>query len=350
VAANTALALQYPVGSSNEALRAAVVRLVDVLRTIQTDSTQQTLIDSLVTDLGDLTTTVENLELTGGTLTPQQEFELALDHLIDTVQGSRAEWMAYVETQMRRMADAILQVGRHQQDDAAAITVEQTVRVTENEVFAQQRDTISAYLAGAGATITDIETAVSNGDTALATRLSVVETTAGGNTTSISELTTSVSGISANWTIALNANDRVTGMVTLNGSENTSTFAVLADKFLIVHPAADGTTIQAFTTGLVNGVSTIGLTGAVIIDGTLLARHIGAGEITTAKLAAGAVTADKITVSSLSSLNADLGTVTAGLIRNAADTVRFDLPNMRLYRVDGKAQIDLANQIFEFIA
>ncbi len=74
-------------------------------------------------------------------------------------------------------------------------------------------------------------------------------------------------------------------------------------------------------------------------DGTIIARHI----------AAGTITADKLSVTSLSALSANLGTVTAGLIRNAADTLRFDLPNMRLFRTDGTMQLDFNNKVFEII-
>lgn len=147
---------------------------------------------------------------------------------------------------------------------------------------------------------------------------------------SITEILELTDGLGARWGVSINGNGQVIGLVRLDGDATGSTFSVVADKFVVAHPAAPGTTITAFVVGLVNGVSTVGINGNLVVDNTILARHID--------------------VSSLSALTADLGTVTAGLIRDSADTVRFDLPNMRLYRVDGKFQLDMKNQIFEFIA
>lgn len=308
---NTSLALQYPVGSSNEALRAALVRLVDVLRTVQSqqNASQEAAIEQLQGDIGDLTTYVDELVITGGGLTPQQEYEIALDHAIDTVQGSRSEWQAYIERQIINVFDAIAQLYRDQQNDSAAITVEQIVRVSDTEAFAQQITALTADLATTSAAVVTEQTARANGDSALASDITAVTSTANGNTTSISTLASSVDGISANWTVALNTNDRVTGMVTLNGIENTSSFSVLADKFQIVHPTDDGKTVTAFTTGLVDGVSTVGMSGSVIIDGTLLARHIAAETITSAQIAAGGIDADRLNVTQLDAISATIGTL-----------------------------------------
>lgn len=377
--AGNVLPLQYPVGNTNEALRSAIVRLVDVLRTLQTDVDQQAAIDALAAtttalsntvssnstaistaqnDITGLEGNVTNLEaadtalnssvtsilesvgliegdvaaLQSNELTAQERFEIALDHSIDTVQGSRREWQAYIEEQIVNVTDAIAQFARLQQDDTAAIVVEQTVRVTENEAFAQQVTAITADIANTNAAVVTEQTARANGDSALASDIASVTSTANGNTTSINTLTTSVNGISANWTVSLNVNNRVAGMVTLNGTQNTTAFSVLADKFQIVHPTVDGTTIQAFTTGLVDGISTVGMNGSVIIDGTLLARHIAAGQITTAKLAAGAVTAANINVASLTAITAAFGdaTVTGELTGGASGKLKINFTTGRI--------------------
>ena len=147
---------------------------------------------------------------------------------------------------------------------------------------------------------------------------------------SITEIFELTDNFGARWGVEINGNNQVIGMVRLDGGASGSTFSVVADKFVVAHPAAPGTTITAFVVGLVNGVSTVGINGNLVVDNTILARHIA--------------------VSSLSAISADVGTITAGLIRDAADTVRFDLPNMRWYRVDGTAEIDLANKTLLFTA
>lgn len=149
------------------------------------------------------------------------------------------------------------------------------------------------------------------------------------NAGQIREIVESIVGVAASWGLELNINNRVVGAIRLSGTETVSEFAVLADRFVIVHPSADGTTITAFVVGLVNGVPTVGINGNLIVDDTIIARHID--------------------VETISAISANLGTITAGLIRNPADTLRFDLPNMRLYRVDGLAEINLSTRRILFL-
>ena len=102
--------------------------------------------------------------------------------------------------------------------------------------------------------------------------------------------------INGKWSVSISENGRVTGAITLDGSQTQSTFSVLADKFIVVHPSVDGTTIQAFIVGNINGTPTVGINGNLIVDDTIVARHID--------------------VSTLSAITANLGTVTAGLVQS----------------------------------
>lgn len=111
--------------------------------------------------------------------------------------------------------------------------------------------------------------------------------------------------INGKWSIQINENNRVRGLVTLDATGVLTEFSVLADKFIIVHPAANGTTIQAFIVGNIGGAPGVGVNGNLVVDGTILARHIA--------------------VDSLSALTADLGTVTAGLIQSADGKSRWNL-------------------------
>lgn len=120
----------------------------------------------------------------------------------------------------------------------------------------------------------------------------------------------SIERLDNSYTISVNNNGRVTGAIRLDGTDGTSTFGVLADKFIIVHPSTNGTTIQAFVVGLVDGVSTVGINGNLLVDGTILARHID--------------------VDTLSALSANIGTVTAGLIQSGDGRMTIDLDNVRI--------------------
>lgn len=116
--------------------------------------------------------------------------------------------------------------------------------------------------------------------------------------------------IEGKWSLSISENGRVTGAITLDGSQTQSTFAVLADKFIVVHPSVDGTTLQAFIIGNVNGVTTVGINGSLIVDGTILARHLS--------------------VTSLSSIVADIGDITAGVMRSSDNKFVIDLDNKTL--------------------
>lgn len=94
--------------------------------------------------------------------------------------------------------------------------------------------------------------------------------------TEIFELTDSYG---ARWGISINGNGQVIGLVKLDGSATGSTFTVVADKFVVAHPAAPGTTIAAFVVGLVDGEPTVGINGNLVVDDTILARHISVSSL-----------------------------------------------------------------------
>lgn len=217
---------------------------------------------------------------------------------------------------------------------AAAITTEQTVRADADAALAAQITTVeAAYQAGdaslSAAVITETN-ARAAADAALASQITIVEANYQAGDASLSSAVITEANaraaadgsLSSYYTIYTNANGRVTGAVQLSSvtaagsaTPSSSTFAVLADKFIIVHPSSNGTTIQAFVVGSVNGFSTVGINGNLIVDGTIVANAI----------AAGAITAAKLNVGTLSAITANLGTVTAGRIQNASGTSYWDL-------------------------
>ncbi|MGE3284165.1 MAG: hypothetical protein AB7O13_24740 [Alphaproteobacteria bacterium] len=123
----------------------------------------------------------------------------------------------------------------------------------------------------------------------------------------IASVVTAIDNLAGTWGVSVNVNNRVTAAVKLDGSATTSSFAVLATKFIIVHPTDDDDVIQAFVVGQVDGVETVGINGDLVVDGSILARHID--------------------VASLSALSADIGTVTAGVLQSADGNFVIDLDN-----------------------
>ena len=312
------------------------------------DAALNSSVTSLLTSVGLLETDVAALQ--SNELTPQERFQIALDHAIDTVQGSRREWQNYIENQMMNVVDLSLMLRRLANDNSANIVREEIVRNTETSSLAASLSAVTADLATTNAGVAAIAVAYADGDAALqsdidgalasistvsgdlstlagtvasqgtsigalAADVTTVETTANGNTATITTLSASVDGIAAQWGVSVNANGRITGAITLNGMSNVSTVGVLADKFLIVNPTDDGNTITPFSVGLVNGVSTVAVDGTLVIDGTILARHIAANAITSAEIAAGGIDADRLNVTALTAITANFGdaTVTGSL-------------------------------------
>ncbi len=121
----------------------------------------------------------------------------------------------------------------------------------------------------------------------------------------VQTITVDIDEVKGKFGVTRNVNGRISGSIQLDGTDSESTFAVLADKFVIVHPSTNGTTITAFIAGLVNGVPTVGINGDLLVDGTILARSLN--------------------VATLSAIAADVGTLTAGLIQSADGKMQIDL-------------------------
>ena len=126
--------------------------------------------------------------------------------------------------------------------------------------------------------------------------------------TVVTEVQGDVASIKAEWGVSINGSGQLIGLVKLDSVDAYSTFTVVADKFLVAHPTASGTTVAAFIIGQVNGVSTVGINGNLLVDGSILARSLD--------------------VDTLSAVTADLGTVTAG----------------RMLSTDGKFDINLSGK------
>jgi hypothetical protein len=88
--------------------------------------------------------------------------------------------------------------------------------------------------------------------------------------------------------------------------------------------------VQVFAIGAVNGVAKLALRADMIVDGTILARHLS--------------------VASLSAITANVGTVTAGLIKDIANTYEFRVADGWWGRTDGSSFLDMKNNILQFTA
>jgi len=203
--------------------------------------------------------------------------------------------------------------------DVEGVVETQTSSITSLESRISDAELELAGLSGdidAWATaISQMQTTVTeHGNTlsALSSQTTQIATTVGEHTTAIEQNALSIDGIEGEYTIKIDANGKVAGIGLVNGPTG-SEFAIRADKFYIVYPEGDGSvSIIPFIIGMVNGTSTVGIDGALVVDGTILARMIAANQIT----------AEHINVVNLAAISADLGSITAGQINIGSGVFR----------------------------
>ncbi|MEO1719522.1 MAG: hypothetical protein AAFR23_04735 [Pseudomonadota bacterium] len=340
-------------------------------RTQQTRSALQSAIDALGVE-------IENID----SLTPQQIFEISLATRTEELVGGAGEEIAEALEWSQRAAEEALAARIRGYETGASIRVLQTTQSSNTAALAQQIETVTAALDvsasesaqrsavlqaeldaaqadlatvqsdadatqadldAAEARVADAEAAIAalqagqaqiaaqvqneitarvNGDNALAQQVQTVSTTVAGNTSSVTQLQQSVDGLESRWGIAVNANGQVLGTIQLSGDASGSVFAVIVDRFVVARP--DGTdATPVFAVGQVNGESGVGIQGSLLIDGSILARHIAAGQIDAAKL----------NVDALSAISANIGdAVFTGKARGANDlmVIDFDAPRIRM--------------------
>jgi predicted phage tail protein len=164
-------------------------------------------------------------------------------------------------------------------ETAGIIYEERLVRVTAEGALASSISALQTAVGNNTAAIQNEAYTRADHDGAIAGNVSTLSTTVGGHTATISAHTSSINGLSAAYTLKLNVNGRIAGFGLALSEGAPSEFIILADKFAIVSPNDNDKTAVPFVVGNVNGVSTVGITGNAIIDGSLLARNVGANEI-----------------------------------------------------------------------
>lgn len=278
-----------------------------------------------------VTTVEESVEATDTRVTTA---ESTLDDITDDRTASLAALAAYaVDVQA-----AITAAGGHAQDvyddyaaaaaaqqaelashylTEAANRVETFVRIEEDGVLSSSISTVSASLATTNAAITTEATARANGDSANATAIATVQTQANGNSASITTIANSAGGTDVNYGLIATSNGQVKAAFNMSTGVQGSDITFISNRFAVALNGAPGTLITPFVAGLVNGIATVGINGNLNVDGSILARHIAAGEID----------ASHIDVATLDAISADVGEITAGVLRSSDGDFVIDLDN-----------------------
>ena len=125
----------------------------------------------------------------------------------------------------------------------ADITAETTARTTADSALSQRVTDLNTSLTTAdtalGARITTEETARVQGDQAIAQTVTNLSTTVGGHTTTISQHTSSINGLSAKWGVRINNNNRVAGIQLNSAADGTSSFDIEANTLNLYVPGTN---------------------------------------------------------------------------------------------------------------
>lgn len=264
-------------------------------------------------------------------LDAQTRFEIGLTTGVDTQLGSVSQRVKDLQNQISDLGLATINGQLDATGAIAEVRVERIERIQEDLALAQQITTVTASLDGVAAQILEEQTARAQADSALAQNILQVSTTLDGMTAQVQVIAQSIDGIEAKFGIATTINGEVLGLVALEADAVVgSTFTVIADRFLVAQPGeSGGDAVPVFTIANVNDVPRLALRGDLIADGT--------------------ITAKALNVAQLSAIVANLGTVTAGIIRDAANVYTFNVDNGRLARTDNDFVIDLKNKKLEII-
>ena len=281
-----------------------------------------------VVQLANLATAVPPGAITELMLDAQSRFLLSLTTAVDTQLNGIPAQLDAIKKQQADHAEATLKALLAGSDAKAQIRVEKLERLTKDEALASQITTLQAKVnTDVAAAIVAEQVARATADTALASQTTTLASTVAGQSSSITTITNTVNGVTAKFAVATNSNGHVTGIVQLaQGATGLSAFTVAADAFQVaLNGQTGGAAIPVFSIQNVNGVPQLALRGNFLADGAITARALN--------------------VATLSALSADLGDVTAGVLRNPANTLRFELANMKLYRTDNTFIVDAANKI-----
>jgi hypothetical protein len=234
--------------------------------------------------------------------------------------GGVAQQVKAVKEQIKATSEANIRALLSSSQNAANIRLEQTQRISDSEAFAQQITTLETTLnTTVAAQITQEITARSTADTALAQEIDTVSSALDDNISTVSVLATSVDGIKSQFTIALSENNEVIGFQDLSGENGEATFTVAAANFFVSSIGANGgDPVPVFGISNVNGSPKIVFRGDMFGDGS--------------------ITVDKLNAASIATL----------IITNLAGTCVLDMKNMRWYRTDGLAKIDILNRTIDF--
>lgn len=216
-------------------------------------------------------------------------------------------------------------------NNASAITLEQTTRANADSALAANITTLFSTTASTNAALQIEQTTRANADSALSSSITTLQSTVAGNTTSIQQNTSTINGIQGIYSVKISNNGTLSGfglMSTLtSGGAVTSQFLISANQFAVIAPGATFGTpssvpLAVLTTAqTINGVSFnpgVYIDGGSIVTASIKTAAIGDLAVDSAKIANGAIVNAKIADASITNAKIQDASISTAKIQNAA--------------------------------
>jgi len=148
-------------------------------------------------------------------------------------------------------------------------------------------------------------------------------------------------------TVGISGNLLVTGSITAAkiGADAIEASHIAAGVVEATHIKVGAVGEDAIASGAVtvNKVGTGAITGVKIGNNAIEAGHIAANAVTADAIKAGEITAAKMNVDSLSAIAANIGTITSGLLKSSDDKIQVDLTNkwIKVWDADSNLRVHL---------
>jgi hypothetical protein len=278
--------------------------------------------------------TWEPPDVQGGYLVPGTgSYDEIIRQLLDALIGNITEDQLYQDLSAR--------IDKIEVNESGITVLNQLVE----DNYAEYQTTV-ALVNGHTTTISQIDQRVTQNAANIALRVQLSTYNAGMASVQVTldAHQTTIGQLVSQYMVKLDVNGYCSGFGLYNdGSWSEAIF--LVDRFMIVTPGKAPRV--PFVVGVVNGVSTVGSNGQLVVDGTILAKSIGANQIDGTHITArtinaghiqtGSLTSDLISVNTLRELTPNLGILVQGTLQSDAyHYLNLDARTSQLFIRSGK--------------
>jgi Putative phage tail protein len=194
----------------------------------------------------------------------------------------------------------------------AAISEVQTAYTAADAAMASDITTLSTEVGTNTANITLNANAITTTNTAFSNYKVSNDAAVGANAAGVSTNATAIATLdgfaAAEYAVTLDVNKYAVGFNLINGGAGLSAAVFTFDKFQVAAPGvAGGAPVPIFTVANVGGSPKVAIRGDMYVDGTIAGSAIITGSLTATQIAANSITADRLVTGTITSASGKIG-------------------------------------------